>query len=113
MAEITHGRVTSLYDMMDSAYDAPQIKTHSLSLGHVPIIDPNPRSKTKKEELERELERFVDYYNNKRLHSAIGYVTPADKLSGLEEIIFTERDRKLEAARERRRLARQLKGMVA
>jgi hypothetical protein len=57
LAEITHGRVTRLYDMMDSAYDAPQIKTHSLSLGHVPIIDPNPRSKTKKEELEAEAKR--------------------------------------------------------
>ena len=57
LAEITHGRVTSLYDMMDSAYDAPQIKAHSLSLGHVPIIDPNPRSKSKKEELEVEAKR--------------------------------------------------------
>ena len=43
--------------MIDSAYDAPQIKTHSRSLGHVPIIDPNPRSKTKKEELETEAKR--------------------------------------------------------
>ena len=36
LAKITYGRVTSLYDMMDSAYDAPQIKAHSRSLGHVP-----------------------------------------------------------------------------
>jgi hypothetical protein len=57
LAQITHGRVTNLYDMMDSAYDAPQIKRHSLSLGHVPIIDPNPRSKIKKEELETEAKR--------------------------------------------------------
>lgn len=57
LAEITHGRVTSLYDMMDAAYDAPQIKAHSRALGHVPIIDPNPRSKAKKEELEAETKR--------------------------------------------------------
>ncbi len=57
LAQITHGRITSLYDMMDSAYDAPQIKTHSRSMGHVPIIDPNPRSKTRKEELEAEVKR--------------------------------------------------------
>ena len=57
LAQITYGRVTSLYDLMDSAYDAPQIDTHSRSLGHVPIIDPNPRSKTKKEELEAEAKR--------------------------------------------------------
>jgi hypothetical protein len=29
---------------MDSAYDAPEIKANSLALGHVPIIDPHPRS---------------------------------------------------------------------
>ena len=42
---------------MDAAYDAPQIKAHSRSLGHVPIIDPNPRSKAKKEGLEAETKR--------------------------------------------------------
>ena len=57
LAEITHERVTSLYDMMDAAYDSPLIKAHSLTLGHVPIIDTNPRSKTKKEELEAEVKR--------------------------------------------------------
>lgn len=57
LAKMTYGRVTSLYDMMDSAYDAPQIKAHSRSLGHVPIIDTNPRSKASKEELEAEAKR--------------------------------------------------------
>ncbi len=57
LAEITHRRVTSLYDMMDAAYDAPQIKEHSRALGHVPIIDLNPRNKAKKEELEAEVKR--------------------------------------------------------
>lgn len=46
---------------------------------------------------------FVDYYNNKRLHSALGYVTPIDKLRGRENRIFAERDRKLEAARSSRK----------
>jgi putative transposase len=50
---------------------------------------------------------FVAHYNQVRLHSAIGYVAPADKLAGRETEIFTERDRKLNAARERRRAARQ------
>jgi hypothetical protein len=30
-----------------------------------------------------------------RLHSAIGYITPADKLAGKEEAIFAARDQKL------------------
>ncbi len=50
---------------------------------------------------------YVEHYNTVRLHSAIGYVTPADKLAGRESTIFAERDRRLEAARERRRQARQ------
>jgi putative transposase len=46
---------------------------------------------------------FVEHYNHVRLHSALGYITPADKLAGLEAVIFAERDRKLEEARQRRR----------
>jgi putative transposase len=58
------------------------------------------------EDARRIVVEFVQYYNESRLHSAIGYVTPADKLAGRERVIFAERDRKLEAARERRRQAR-------
>jgi hypothetical protein len=48
------------------------------------------------------VEQFVGHYNHVRLHSAIGYVTPADKLAGREPQVLAERDRKLAAARERR-----------
>jgi hypothetical protein len=37
---MTWQRVTSLYDLMDSAYDAGHILDHSRQLGHVPIVDP-------------------------------------------------------------------------
>jgi transposase InsO family protein len=50
---------------------------------------------------------FVDHYNNTRLHSAIGYVTPKDKLQGRAEMILAERDAKLVAARECRKAKRQ------
>jgi len=50
---------------------------------------------------------FVDHYNNKRLHSAIGYVTPKDKLQGRAKMILAERDAKLIAARECRKAKRQ------
>jgi Transposase DDE domain/Transposase domain (DUF772) len=38
LATLTAQRVTSLYDLMDCAYDANQIHEHSRSLGHVPLI---------------------------------------------------------------------------
>ena len=59
LAAMTRQRVINLYDLMDSAYDASIIREHSKSLGHVPIIDMNPRSNTElKEEIEAEAKRF-------------------------------------------------------
>ena len=55
------------------------------------------------EDARRLVAQFVAYYNNERLHSAIGYITPKDKLVGREAEIFAERRRKLEQAREDRR----------
>ena len=51
--------------------------------------------------------RYVEHYNHVRLHSAIGYVAPADKLAGREVEIFAVRDRKLAEARQRRKEQRE------
>jgi putative transposase len=58
------------------------------------------------EDAVRLIEGYVRHYNEVRLHSAIGYVTPADKLSGRDKEIFAERDRKLDEARTRRKSVR-------
>ncbi len=50
---------------------------------------------------------YVAHYNETRLHSAIGYLTPKDKLEGRGPEIFAARDRKLAEARERRKILRQ------
>lgn len=55
LATITSQRIHHLYDLMDAAYDAPEIADHSRRLGHVPLIDRNPRSnKSLQETLEAE-----------------------------------------------------------
>ena len=58
------------------------------------------------EEAQRIVSLFVEYYNDERLHSAIGYIAPKDKLEGRDQIIFKERDRKLEEARQKRKMKR-------
>jgi len=54
------------------------------------------------EDAQRVVRNFVAVYNAQRLHSAIGYITPQDKLAGREELIFAERKHKLAEAREAR-----------
>lgn len=58
LATQTHSRTTNLYDLMDAAYDVEEIKEHSRSLGHVPVIDVNPRrNQALKTELQAEQKR--------------------------------------------------------
>lgn len=59
LAVMSAERVTNLYDLMDAAYDAWPIKSHSLSLGHIPIIDHNPR-RGEKSEMEPAVKRRYD-----------------------------------------------------
>lgn len=65
------------------------------------------------EDARRRIAVFIEEYNQVRLHSALGYITPADKLHGLEKVIHDERDRKLEEARARRQQARRAMREVA
>src|SRR6266487_5308281 len=55
----------------------------------------------------RLIQTYVDHYNTVRLHSAIGYVTPQDRLAGRQTEIHAARDHKLEQARSQRQLRRQ------
>src|ERR1700674_1521997 len=59
------------------------------------------------EDARRLVEGYVEHYNNVRLNSAIGYITPKDMLAGHQQEIQAERDRKLDAAKEQRKNRRQ------
>src|SRR5690348_14041417 len=66
-----------------------------------------PLTPLRLDDARRLIEIYVDHYNTVRLHSAIGYVTPQDRLAGRQAEIHAARDRKLEAARRQRQLRRQ------
>lgn len=50
--------------------------------------------------------QYVRVYNQERLHSAIGYITPQDMLEGRRDQIHQQRDERLESARQRRQQAK-------
>ena len=54
------------------------------------------------EDARRVIDRYVDYYNTKRLHSALGYVTPKDVMEGRKEEIIKSREEKLRLGRQKR-----------
>ena len=70
LGTVTAGRVESLYDLTDAAYDSIEIWAHSILLGHKPIIDVNPRrSVDKQEALKRE----------KKARRTLGLVLPEER----------------------------------
>lgn len=58
-----------------------------------------------REDAERLVAQYVTVYNEQRLHSALGYITPLDRLQGRQAEIHAMRDHKLEQARQQRELA--------
>lgn len=72
LAQLSAQRVTSLYDLMDSAYDAPQIRAFSRQLGHVPLIAANPRGSGIVREMEpAQAVRFHERSASERVNSRL------------------------------------------
>ena len=76
LMKMTSSKVDYLYDLMDSAYDAQQIYEVSRGLGHVPLIDKNPRGREvlpmAPHEAIRYNERTVSERFNNRLKEEFG-----------------------------------------
>ncbi|MDQ3622259.1 MAG: integrase core domain-containing protein [Verrucomicrobiota bacterium] len=66
-----------------------------------------PKTPLSLEDAKRVVADFIEHYNHTRLHSGTGYITPTDRLAGRHTTIFAARDKKLESAREQRRIKRQ------
>jgi transposase InsO family protein len=105
IAGMTHVRTSPYYPQSNG-----KLERFHRTIKHDCIRQKTPLSL---EDARRVVGEFVLHYNTVRLHSAIGYVTPQDQLSGLAPEIFAERDRKLTEARERRAAKRRAKPAVA
>jgi len=66
-----------------------------------------PKTPLNLEDARRIVTRYVQHYNEVRLHAGIGYVTPGDRLAGQDDAILADRRRKLSDARLARRVAHQ------
>jgi hypothetical protein len=69
LAQMSAGRVISLYDLADAAYDAKEIRQMSERLGHVAIIDHNPRRGEKREFAPAEAIRYRQRSSAERVNS--------------------------------------------
>lgn len=69
LSQMTSKRITNLYDLKDSAYDAEAIKEFSRKLGHVPIIEHNPRRGEKTEMSPAEKKRYCERSGAERVNS--------------------------------------------
>jgi len=69
LAQMSAGRVTSLYDLADAAYDAKAIREMSERLGHVAIIDNNPRRGKKVKFSPAEAMRYRERSSVERVNS--------------------------------------------
>ena len=55
-------------------------------------------------EVETMIDRFIDYYNNERLHQSLGFVTPAERHEGRHTVIIAARKEGMRRAREMRKM---------
>jgi putative transposase len=95
LAGMTHVRTSPYYPQLNGKLE----RWHQT----LKVTTIRPQAPGTLEEARRLVAAFVEYYNQRRLHSAIGFITPADMLAGRGPAIWAARDQKLEAARARRR----------
>ena len=71
LAQMSESRITNLYDLMDAAYDAPEIHDFSKDRGRIPIIDDNPRRGEKKEMNPAKKNRYKERSSVERVNSEL------------------------------------------
>ncbi len=98
MAGMTHVRTSPYYPQSNG-----KLERWHKTIKHECI---RPKVALSVEEAREQITDYIRHYNDERLHSSLGYVAPKAKLEGREKLISTERDSKLEAARDARKQKR-------
>jgi len=71
LARLTSARLTSLYDLMDSAYDSQSIHEFSTRLGHVAIIEPQQRGANRRQLAPAQRARFAERTTVERVYARL------------------------------------------
>lgn len=71
LATLSAQRVTNCYDLMDAAYCSPIIRQYSQRLGHVPLIDHNPRGGEKLAFAPHQAQRFKERSTVERVNARL------------------------------------------
>lgn len=95
LSGLTHVKTSPYYPQSNGKYERLNRTFRSECI--------RPQTPLTSDDGRRILTDFVDYYNTERLHSAIDYIAPLDKLEGRADQIISLRQEKLAAARRRRR----------
>ena len=88
LAQMSSERVTNLYDLMDAAYDTREINIFSKKLGHVPLIDHNPRRGEKVEMGPAEKRRYHERSSAERVFSNLeNYGSKTVRVRGAKKVM--------------------------
>lgn len=94
---ITHRRTRFFYPQSNGKMERFILTLKNETIRRHSVID--------LEDLKHQIECYITHYNTRRLHSALGYITPLEMLNGKQQQIFNERRAKLKRAQEIRKNA--------
>jgi transposase InsO family protein len=92
---ITHRRTRFFYPQSNGKIERFMLTFKNETIRRHSVID--------LQDLKHQVESYITHYNTRRLHSALGYITPLDMLNGKQQQLFHERRRKLQWARDMRK----------
>jgi hypothetical protein len=88
LSQMSENRIINLYDLMDAAYDAPEIHSYSRDHNRIPIIDHNPRRGIKKQMDPAKALRYNERSGAERVNSELkdNYALESLRVQGQKKV---------------------------